>query len=459
MKILIVGAGRLAQRVVRMLSLENHKLTVVDANAEKLGKLRRFKNHTYIEADPLGLDFYKSVNLGDFDVVVCLTRSDKTNIIIGSAAKRLGAKKTIALFKEVSPIEDLEDLKSSIGIDEVVSLNRESAQAIADLVFDDFSGKSDFFAKGKMQVLSFRANNSPDLINKTIEKVGALMPFLIVALARDNKVFIPNGNTIIEKDDLIYIAGLTKDIQKFRHIYFPAKTQVESKNIMIVGGGEVCEYAAELMSKKSCNIKLIAKDEKNVKRLRRNLSDALVVRGDFEDFRVLEGEDIEKQDVFIAATDSDELNIVTGLMSKKYKVGMAISKVEGLSYSLLLDELSIDQFVNPIGICANRIVEIIRGNKGLNTFVSFSGRAEMWEVKLRQKLPIIDKKIKDLNLADGIIIAGIEREDGLILVPRGETVIRQNDKLIVFCKNESLKNLCKVVNPESTPTFFGEIFR
>lgn len=459
MNILIVGAGRIAERIVKILAMENHNITVVDNDEYKLGRLRRMKNHTFVATNPLNPKFIEEMDFKKFDVVASLTRSDRANIVISSVAKKAGVKKTIALFKEMSLIEDNEEFKKNLGIDEIISIDKEGAAAIFDFVFDNFGGKSDFFAKDKLQVLSFKVLGESEYINKRISDIGTFTPFLVVAIARYDKIIVPDGDTVIRKGDILYISGLTKDIQNFRYENFMIFEKEELKNIMIVGGDKIIDYTGSMILSRPCNLKIICKHDVNVRRIRRNLPDALVIRGDFEDFRVLEKEDIEHQDVFVCATDSDELNIVMGLMGKKYNVPHAISLINTMSYEILLDELSIDRFVNPLTICANKIVEIIRGNKGLNTYITFSGKAEMLEVQIKDDLEIVGKKIQEIDLPTGSLICGIEREEGTIVVPRGDTEIKHNDRLIVFTKNECVDRLLRIFNPKHAPTSIKDLFR
>lgn len=459
MNILIVGAGRIAERIVKILAMENHNITVVDNDEGKLGRLRRMKNHNFVVTNPLDPKFIEETNFKSFDVVAALTRSDRANIVICSVAKKAGVKKTVAVFKEISLIEYNEEYKKNLGIDEIVSIDREGASAINDFVFDNFGGKSDFFAKDKLQVLSFKVKSDSEFVNKKISDIGTLTPFLIVAIARYDKIIVPDGDTVVGKDDILYIAGLTKDIQNFRYENLVIFHKDTLKNIMIVGGEKIVDVAGSMILKRPCNLKIICKHDVNVRRIRRNLPDALVVRGDFEDFRVLEREEIERQDVFVCATDSDELNIVMGLMGKKYNVPHSISLINTMSYEILLDELSIDRFVNPLTICANKIVEIIRGNKGINTYITFSGKAEIIEVQIKDELEIVGKKISEIDLPLGSLICGIEREEGTIVVPRGETEIKLSDRLIVFAKNECVDRLVRIFNPEHAPTSIKDLFR
>ena len=156
MNILIVGAGRIAERIVKILAMENHNITVVENDESKLARLRKMKNHNFVAINPLDPTFIDNMDFKKFDVVAALTRSDRANIVICSVAKKAGVEKTVAVFKEISLIEDNEEFKKNLGIDEVVSIDREGASAINDFVFDNFGGKGIYFSN---QVAFSRAAN------------------------------------------------------------------------------------------------------------------------------------------------------------------------------------------------------------------------------------------------------------------------------------------------------------
>jgi trk system potassium uptake protein TrkA len=94
---------------------------------------------------------------------------------------------------------------------------------------------------------------------------------------------------------------------------------------MILGGSSIGKRTAKELCNKKLNIKIIEINKTKALELADDLSDALVVYGDGRDVELLLEENIEEMDVFIAATESPETNIMTCLVAKSKKVKKTIA--------------------------------------------------------------------------------------------------------------------------------------
>ena len=94
------------------------------------------------------------------------------------------------------------------------------------------------------------------------------------------------------------------------------------------------------------NIKIIEINKSKALELADELPNALVVHGDGRDVELLLEENIEDMDVFIAATESPETNIMTCLVAKSKKVNKTIALAENVDYSKLSHSIGIDTIIN-----------------------------------------------------------------------------------------------------------------
>lgn len=83
----------------------------------------------------------------------------------------------------------------------------------------------------------------------------------------------------------------------------------------------------------------------------------MVLHGDATDQALLEEENLEEMDAFIAATGLDEENLLLALIAKQVKVEDVISKVSSESYKDLIEQMGIDMVLNrwissPVQFCA-----------------------------------------------------------------------------------------------------------
>ena len=152
-------------------------------------------------------------------------------------------------------------------------------------------------------------------------------------------------------------------------------------------------------------------------------------------------------DAFVGATGYDEENLLMGLMAKQSGVSKVISKISKKNYSQVIDRLEIDVALNPIYITASEILKLIRGGKIISVSLLIGGNGEVTEIMIGKDLPIIGKTLRELNLPKGIIIGAIVRGER-VYIPKGDTHILENDRIVVFSLTEDLPNLKMFFTPQ-----------
>jgi len=121
--------------------------------------------------------------------------------------------------------------------------------------------------------------------------------------------------------------------------------------IMIVGAGMVGYHLSEKLSVEGQEVVLIDQDESKLRRIERDLN-ILTVRGSGASARILEEAGIAKTDLFIAVTDSDEVNLIACIISKNYNVKTRIARVRNDDFYLqgtsqAEKSLGIDLLISP----------------------------------------------------------------------------------------------------------------
>ncbi len=88
------------------------------------------------------------------------------------------------------------------------------------------------------------------------------------------------------------------------------------------------------------------------------------------------------------------------------------------------------------------------------------GEAEVLEIKLDKSLPILHKSLSQLNLPKGIILGAIV-EHGKVIIPKGDTVLKENQKVIIFCLKENVDTVKKIFmpGPKEKGGIFNEFWR
>ena len=119
-------------------------------------------------------------------------------------------------------------------------------------------------------------------------------------------------------------------------------------------------------------------------------------------------------------------------MAKQHGIEDVIAKVSRESFNGIIEGIGVDMALNPIDIEASHLLRFIQGTNRVISSQLIQGQAEILEIVASDHMAIMDKPLKSLDIPSGIIIAAIHRGNDII-IPNGDTVIRENDRIIVLC--------------------------
>lgn len=156
--------------------------------------------------------------------------------------------------------------------------------------------------------------------------------------------------------------------------------------IIIVGDGKVGATLTEHLSKEGHNVVVIDQDSQVVEEMV-NRFDVMGISGNGASCSVLLEAGANKADLLIAATSSDELNILSCMVSKKIGTRHTIARVRNPEYSqqlsFLREELGLSMAVNPEMETATEICRTLRFPSAINIETFARGRVELAEIKVK----------------------------------------------------------------------------
>lgn len=457
MKVIIVGAGKLGAKLAESMVLENMDVTVIDINGKVLDRLNEHLDILTITANGIDIRVLKEINISNYDLLVAATDRDEANTVICTLAKKLGCKQTIARIRNPEYMYQLDFIKKEMGIDHIINPDLATANAIERYLMKSYNFYTGDFASGKVQMLDFNIHNNGLFVGKKIMELGGFQELLITAISRNGEIIIPNGMTELLEEDIIHIIGKSEEIEKIGHLFIEDFKNKKIQKVMILGGGNIGYYLAESLSKSKVQVTLIEQDKEICQELSEKLNDCLIIHGDGTDIHLLEEEHISFMDAFIGATGFDEENLLMALMAKQSGVVKAIAKVSRQNYAKIIDRLNIDAAVNPVYITASNILKYIRGGKVVSVSLLLGAEGEVTEIIIDKDLPIINKSLKDLDLPKGIIIGAIVRE-GKVFIPKGSSVLKGNDRIIVFSLTDNLPSLKIFYKDDQKGGIFSELW-
>ena len=204
-KILIAGGGNIGSIVADILSFRGRKVTLVDKDYEVCKNLaEKYPEVTVLNGDISDSVFFEEEQLGDYDLVITTTSNEELNILSAIYAKTLGVTRSIALVNKSNFIK----ISKSLGIDATISPKLSSASAILRFIRKgNVKGVNTIF-DGKAEAIEFNISENNYLSGKTLKDLKLPDRTLIVAVLRDGKGIIPDGNFLIKpKDNVIIFAN------------------------------------------------------------------------------------------------------------------------------------------------------------------------------------------------------------------------------------------------------------
>jgi trk system potassium uptake protein TrkA len=282
------------------------------------------------------------------------------------------------------------------------------------------------------------------------------MGILLAVVERGNKAIIPYGDFVFGESDTVKILGRPSNIMRF--LTQIKRRPKKAKEVMIIGGGKITHYLAELLNRhtEKTNIKIIEKDRAKCEALYEAFASAsldrhcLFIHGDGANEELLIAEEIDQMDAFVCLTDRDEENVFISLYAQRRGVKKVITKVNYIHQNMVKSlGLGLSSIITPQNITANIVVRYVDGLNGVigsnirtmhQIYSGDDGAVDAVEFQLNKKTKCLGIPLKDLKLKSGILIGCISR-DSDIIIPSGETKMNIGDSVIIITKNNDISDL------------------
>ena len=433
MRIAIVGAGKLGLKVINALVGGDHAITVFDVNEAVLNKIGQQYDVMTVAGNAKQISLLKDRAIGNFDFLIACTDSDEQNIVIASFAKKLGCSKVIARVRDPEHMNQMDFIMETMNIDHIVNPDLSITKEIYKYLVEKYTLTNGIFSSGKVSLVQFKVQKYKKLVGLSMVEVSKVLPnMLVVAISRNGKIIIPHGRTVIDEHDTLYLIGEKSEIVELHKKVHEKGKYTNLQKVMIIGGGKTGYYLAGKLAEFGIAVKIIEKSKERCYYLSTHLDDVMVLHGDATDTSLLEEENLDEMDAFVAATGFDEENLLLALIAKQRGIEDVISKVSHQSYKDLIEKMGIDMALNPLDIVASTILRYVQGSKKVIASLLIQGQAEIMEIIASNDMKLANVPLKDVNLPDGVLIAAIHRGQQVI-IPNGDTRILADDKVTIFC--------------------------
>ncbi len=216
--------------------------------------------------------------------------------------------------------------------------------------------------------------------------------------------------------------------------------------VVICGAGHVGGHAAEVLAAADHSITVIDRDESRVRLISDRLDVATMARDCTHAETLIEAGCV-KADLLVAATESDEVNLLTASIAKGLGARKTVARVhEGTFYeqaTFRYDEhLGIDSLICPEFATAESIAHVLR-NPAAIAIESFARwQIEMQEFRVDEKAPAIGKPLMDLSLR-GARMAAIT-QGGEVRTPTADTTVGPGDAVVLIGDHGSMEKAVRL---------------
>lgn len=446
MNIIIAGDGEVGFHLAKMLSGENHNITVVDPHQELLKLIETHTDLLTITGDSASIDILEQANVRRADLLISVVHDEKINITTCAIGKKLGARRTIARINNVEYLtNENRELMRSIGIDSMVCPERIASKEIVKLLKQPAATEIYDFSDNKLSLILLKLDEKASVVNKTLNQIAkenSRLDFRAVAIHRLGKTIIPKGDDTFKSGDLAYV--ITKPAAIDALMRLGGKEPIDVRNVMIVGGGRIGRKTAQLLEREM-NVKLIEVDKDRAFGLIDQLEKTLIINADARDIELLEDEGIRNMDAFIAVTNDYETNILTCLLAQRFGVKRVIPLVENLDYISISQSIGIETVINKKLITASYIAGFTMEADVRSTKFLSGVDAEVLEFLVKKGSPATRKPIKDINCPRGSIIGGIVRGNNSYIAV-GDFQINEGDHVVVFALPDATSRIQDLFN-------------
>ena len=445
MNIIICGAGRVGYTIAKLLSEQNHSITVIDQSSDDIQKINDSLDVKAIVGKATSPIILENANSKEADMIIAVTRNDEVNMMICQIAHSL-----FKIPKKIARIRSQDYLnpkfsklynKENLPIDVIISPELEIAKSIQRKLESPGALDNIPFAENKIKLLEILIEESCPIADIKLNELTEKFPKLnanILGVIRDEKFIFLKKNDVMKKNDKAYVvinsSQMKETLSAFGH------NEKISNKILIIGGGNVGFNLAKNIEQsfEEARLKIIEKDKNRAEFIASELNNTIVLNGNGLDEDILAEVNLEDVETVIALTNDDEDNLMVSVLVEKFsKDKRTMALINKPNYSLLQSSLKIDDLIDPRMTTVSSILKHVHKGTIETAHSILNGEYEVIEAEIIETSELINKELKNSNLPDEIRIGAVLRKNEII-IPRSSFVFQKKDVVVFLTKREQL---------------------
>jgi trk system potassium uptake protein TrkA len=455
LRILIVGGGLVGSTLAGRLSQGGHDVVIVERDPERARRLTADLDIQVLEGNGATARVLREAGIESADIVLATTESDEANMVVAMlAATVFEVPRLLVRLRDAGHEEGFARVASGrAGAYRSVNPDAAAVERVRALLV--VPGALDVvpFMDGELLVAGFRIREGSDLAGLLVSHMTLLFanaPTLVTAIERKGRWIVPHGEEELRAGDIAYFAIARSDLGDVltlvRGEAAPERGDGRQR-VMIAGATRIGLDLARSLEGDDLQVVLLEEDPVRAREAAESLADTLVVQGSATDQNLLDEEDIERADAFVAVTPDFENNLVAGLLARRLGARRAFALVDNPDLIHLIGEIAIDAIISPRLLAVSLALQHIRGRQVRSVAALLEDRIEVIEAEAADGSLLALQPLAELGLPRGILVAALRRR-GRIVVPRGTDRIAPGDRVLLIATSEQAGHVAALLGSE-----------
>ncbi|HSL89870.1 MAG TPA: Trk system potassium transporter TrkA, partial [Ignavibacteriaceae bacterium] len=225
--------------------------------------------------------------------------------------------------------------------------------------------------------------------------------------------------------------------------------------IIIAGMGDVGYHLAKQLSSEAHDIIAIDTNQQRLS-YTDSMTDILTINGSSTSIKILKEAKIERADLLVAVTSSEEVNLTTAILGKRLGAKRTIARVSNAEYmefenTVGFQAMGIDFMIYPEELAAMEVVRLINRTAATDVIEFEKGKISVIGLRLDKSATVIHQKLIEVakeNPSLDYRIVAIYRNFRTI-IPTGNDKFLPNDQIFVATKPEGIESILKLAGKEN----------
>ena len=430
MNVIIAGAGEVGGYAAEVFSRAGHNVTVIDVAPEKLRGLDDRLDLRTLQGHCAHHDVLIEAGIEHCDLMIAATQVDEINLLTASLAKAAGAKKTyVRVHHAANYALRNSPLKAKLGIDELICPEHLTAQAVSRRLRNPGAIAIEEFGRDQVTIERIVVEPKTPAVGQTLVDIRLPPNVRIATVERNGAAFVADAQTEIHENDAVTLFGETKRFEAARKLF--RKGKAKHRSVVVMGEASVAVWLVRAMSSRLFSVRMFVQSHSRAEELSAKLPHATVIEADPTDSDTFAEEHLEKSDVFIAATEDDEHNILACARAKQLGVATVVTVVQRSKYLHLLSHVGIDHSFSPRAEAVQAMWRLFNDEPIRSLAVIAEETAELYEIRPAAHSLVLGHDLRNVTLPDRAMVAAIQRGEK-VFVPGAEDRIEAGDLVLVI---------------------------